>query len=68
MTKRWLGTTKCDLCQSELTKEQYFVDCLTTSGRWALLCPMCFRRIGKNVGQKYGPDTKKLCDLHENVA
>jgi hypothetical protein len=63
--KRWLGTkpTTCNLCDCELSNEEYFVDGrIRYAGRstWAIICPDCHREFGCGFGtgrgQKY--DTK----------
>lgn len=48
----------CDLCQKDLNFEEYFIDGVTKSGPWALMCPKCFYKEGTTVkfghGQLYG--------------
>ncbi len=67
MTKRWLGKTTCDICETDCTKEEYFVDAATTSGPWALMCPACYTAHGVPMGQKYGPNTEKVCNLRDEL-
>ena len=40
--KKWLGSTKCDICGTECIHEDWFVDGATRQGPWALMCPTCF--------------------------
>ncbi len=68
MTKepiKWLGYAGCDFCNVDCTTQKFFVDAKTKgSTRWALMCPTCYKKRGIPVGQKYGPDKVKICDLH----
>ena len=65
MTKKWIGETTCDICKTDLTKEEYFVDAPIKNGPWALMCPTCYKTQGKMFGQKYAPDGTKMCDIHD---
>ncbi len=62
--KKWIGSTKCDICKTECTEQEYFVDAVMRGGGWALMCPSCFSDRGTNFGQKYGPDKVKIGGLH----
>jgi len=63
MTKKWIGGTKCNFCGDEVTKYEYFVDAVTKQGPWALMCPACYKLHGVPLGQKYGPNKEKICNL-----
>ncbi len=59
--KRWCGAVPnvCQLCDSTL--EDVFYDARTQSGRWGILCQMCFNEVGTGLGtgkgQKYDHKT-----------
>ena len=61
--KKWLGSTKCDICGTECTNEDWFVDGATRQGPWALMCPTCFDMYGTKIGQKYNHRSDKICNL-----
>ena len=64
MTKKWIGPdAKCDICGMDVTKGKYFVDAKTNQGSWALMCDICYIIHGVPIGQKYGPNKEKICDL-----
>lgn len=64
--KKWLGSTLCDICDTDCTKGEYFFDSPTKDGPWALQCEVCHSRHGISFGQKYDGKTKeKICDLHK---
>ena len=50
MAKHWIGTppTKCDICQQPFGTA--FVDGVTASGQWGMLCLPCHRRNGGKLG------------------
>jgi len=60
--KKWYGTWPydCDLCDGDLTKEEFFIDGRISRGthgaRWGLMCPRC--HIGAGVGLGTGRGQK----------
>lgn len=57
--KKWMGPrpTLCDICNTELEEQEYWVDGATMMGPWGNMCPACHRSCGKGLGlgkgQKY---------------
>lgn len=54
MNKKWIGSEpdNCELCHNPY--EGYFIDGMTNSGRWALMCVSCHRKNGGTLGTGYG--------------
>lgn len=65
MTKKWLGSIKCDMCGTACEDEDYFVDGSTWQGPWALMCPTCYASHGTNLGQVYKPNREKVCECKD---
>ena len=63
----WSGSiTKCDICK--LPIETKFVDGKTTSGPWAIMCPVCFTLHGVGLGTGLGQRYEKHQNNHEEKA
>ena len=59
---KWMShVSNCDICDTPLSNEKYFVDGATVFGPWALMCPICHDDKGKGLGpgkgQKYDAET-----------
>lgn len=54
MTKRyWQGKiTCCDLCEKSI--KETFVDGMTKTGPWAIMCQSCFDDMGRGIGTGLG--------------
>lgn len=48
--KKWLGYKTCDFCKKDLRMSTGLIDGKTLSGRWAVMCPMCFLSNGEGIG------------------
>jgi hypothetical protein len=42
--------SSCQLCSTSLTKYAFFVDGRTNTGEWAIICPLCYERVGTGIG------------------
>ena len=62
-TTKWLGNTRCDICDADVTLQPWFADSpVRGRGCWALMCPACWQQhgmgaFGIGVGQKYNGKT-----------